>query len=198
MHHNDIDTPHSHDILDRTHPRTAIRAKAIHVCSEIQLGAWSVAEMLRVGPGACKLRLTATNYSQLNAILGEMHIPKWSHFLKQNCICESAEAPAALFSPLPMPRGGSLPLLANSNTISLPSFLPPSLLVLFFHLPPPSGAGGKRIASGRGLLFVTHRNPATRRRVSRSTGSACRTVTCTLSEKRALRRKHSSESERFC
>ena len=147
MHHNDIDTPHSHDILDRTHPRTAIRAKAIHVCSEIQLGAWSVAEMLRVGPGACKLRLTATNYSQLNAILGEMHIPKWSHFLKQNCICESAEAPAALFSPLPMPRGGSLPLLANSNTISLPSFLP-YFLSSFSIFPLHPGRGGSELPPG--------------------------------------------------
>ena len=138
----------------------------MHECSETQVEACSVAEMLRTGPGACKLRLTATNYSQLNAF----NSWKDAHF-QTKCIYESAEgSDCIVFPPLPMPRGGSLPLLANSNTIPLPSFLPP-VLSSFSIFPLHPGRRGKRIASGRGLLFVTHRNPATRRRVSRSAGS---------------------------
>ena len=64
LHHNDIATSNTYDILDKTHPRTAIRAQAMYVCSETPIGAWYVAEMLRTGPGACKLRLTATNSTE--------------------------------------------------------------------------------------------------------------------------------------
>ena len=123
----------------------------MHVCSETQLGVWSVAEMFRTGPGACKLRLTATNYSQLNAFNSWKDAHSTMESLpKTKCIYESAEGSGCIVFPHFQCRVvvPSLPLLANSNTIPLPSFLPPFLSSFSIFPPPPSGARESELPPG--------------------------------------------------
>ena len=117
----------------------------------------------------------------MHLILGKMHIPQWSRSLKQSVFMNQQKALAALFFHFQC-RVVVPSLCWQTATLSL--FLPSCPLFPSSLLLHPGRRGEKRIASGRGLLFVTHRNPATRRRVSRSTGSACRAATRTLSEKK--------------